>query len=275
MATLTGASENSKKKIPSIKMNKFDTKIKAIFTVKSSYGIYNADYVNAHTSEIGINEDIDSTIREFDLIITLLSDFYMNITSINNSGDFIELGRLLLIREYIKDIRAIRELTFCQLENQLIAAARNFMERSLVVILSLLDDEYCNELFLNSKGYDENKRYFKLFKPASLVSRIESNPNNVLFTRGDTWDETYSLFSKFTHSDVLTWLKYYDEGKKYNISLWSKPSQYFKYRVQYIIQYILFSFPSIMYKYKDIGNNKDICDFMLAYLDATIDMDYK
>lgn len=180
----------------------------------------------------------------------------------------------MLIREYINDVKAIREIAHLQLENQVICLARNFMERTLVVVLAVYDDKFCNELFLNSNKLTEKKRYYELPRPQKIISRIKSLSQIIPFSDGGLWEKTYSFFSKFVHNDVSMWLNYYDEGCKYNLSLSSCMSKYFKNRMQYIIQAIIFSAASIMVKYKDIQSNYDICRLLSAYMQATIDTDY-
>lgn len=71
------------------------------------------------------------------------------------------------------------------------------------------------------------------------------------------------------------WLNYYEEDHKYNLSLSPCMSKYFKNRMQYIIQAIIFSAASIMLKYINIKSNYDICRLLSAYMQATIDTDYK
>lgn len=255
-------------------MGKFEKKINLVFENVLSYGDYDYSYVKLHSTNTYDDNEIASDIKELDFLISLLTDFYSNIISDKSRGNYIELGKLMLIREYINDVKAIREIAHLQLENQVISLARNFMERTLVVILAAYDDKFCNELFLNSNKLTEKERYYHLFRPKKIISRIKSLSQIIPFSDGGLWDETYSFFSKFVHNDVSMWLNYYDEGYKYNLSLSSCMSKYFKNRMQYIIQAIIFSAASIMVKYKDIQSNYDICRLLSAYMQATIDTDY-
>ena len=136
-------------------MGKFEKKINLVFENVSSYGDYDYSYIKLHSTSTCDDNEIVSDIRELDFLILLLTDFYTNIISDKSRGNYIELGKLMLIREYINDVKAIREIAHLQLENQVISLARNFMERTLVVVLAVYDDKFCNELFLNSNKLTE------------------------------------------------------------------------------------------------------------------------
>ena len=148
-------------------------------------------------------------------------DFYHNIVSEKQNGDYIELGKILLIKEYIHDIIAVREMANLKLENQLANAARALMERSLVIALSMYDKEFCNELFINKNNSSEKERYYMLFRPKKLIERLNGIEFKVNLINGTYWEEMYSFFSKYPHNDILEWLKYYDEGQKYDISIYN------------------------------------------------------
>ncbi|MFC2713890.1 MAG: hypothetical protein ACFN4M_10965, partial [Segatella salivae] len=122
-------------------MEKFEKKINLVFENVSSYGDYDYSYIKLHSTSTCDDNEIVSDIRELDFLILLLTDFYTNIISDKSRGNYIELGKLMLIREYINDVKAIREIAHLQLENQVISLARNFMERTLVVILAVYDDK--------------------------------------------------------------------------------------------------------------------------------------
>lgn len=89
-------------------MEKFEKKINLVFENVSSYDDYS--YIKLHSTSTCDDNEIVSDIRELDFLILLLTDFYTNIISDKSRGNYIELGKLMLIREYINDVKAIREI---------------------------------------------------------------------------------------------------------------------------------------------------------------------
>ena len=219
-------------------------------------------------------ELIDDYLNEFDFILTLMFDFYNNIISEKQNGNYIELGRILLIKAYIHDLIAVREMANLKLESQFANAARALMERSLVITLSMYDLKFCDELFINKNNLDENERYYKLFRPAKLIKRLNAITDGINPIKGSNWENMYAFFSKFSHNDILLWLKYYDEGSKYDLSIYNGISLYFDKRLTFIIQSIVFFVNIPISQYLKVKNNLYIGELFLYYSQEIIEDSY-
>lgn len=232
---------------------------------------------NAYFTSINDNKRLKSHVDEFDFLICLLTDFYNEQTK-QQKGDYLQLGIILLIKSYIQDIIAIRHLTNMCLEIQVCNQARALMERELVIALCISDEEYCKDLITNSNSKTDMQRFYTLTRPKALLRRLKEN-NPLIFNLfySETWDEVYSLFSKFCHNDIYEWITYFDEEKKYNIALQDNHSKYFSYRLSYISQNIIVYTMALISCYSDTQNQSatNIVSILLEYWQTIIDDSYK
>ncbi len=235
-----------------------------------------SDNNECYTS-INDNKRLKSHVDEFDFLICLIVDFYNELTT-HKKGDYLQLGIILLIKSYIQDIIAIRHLANMCLEIQVCNQARALMERELVIALCISDEEYCKDLITNCNLKTEKQRLYALTRPKALLNRLKENkPLMFNLFYSETWEEVYSLFSKFCHNDIYEWMTYFDEGKKYNISLQNNHSKYFSYRLSYISQNIIVYTLALMCCYSDTQNKSviNIVSILLEYWQTIIDDSYK
>ena len=232
---------------------------------------------NKYATSKNDDKRLKSHIDEFDFVICLLEDYYDDLTK-QQKGDYLQLGIILLIKSFIQDIIAIRRLTNVCLEIQVCNQARALMERELVIALCISDEGYCKDLIINANSKTDKQRFYTLTRPKSLLQRLKENKSPIFdLFYSETWEETYSLFSKFCHNDIYEWITYFDEGHKYNISLLNSHSKYFSYRLSYISQNILVFTMALMSCYSDTHNESinNILSLLLEYWQAIIDDSYK
>lgn len=228
-------------------------------------------------TSIDNNMDIKSHVDELDFLICFLFDYYNELIKVQK-GDYVKLGIILLIKSYIQDVIAIRNLVDMNLEIQVCNQARTLMERELVIALCISDEDYCQDLIINNKSKTDKQRFYTLTRPKSLLDKLKTNKPlifNLFYS--DTWENTYSLFSLFCHNDIYEWIRYFNEGNKYSISLQNSQSKYFTYRLSYISQNIIvFSMALIAcYNVTETKYTLDIHSIFIEYWQAIIEDSYK
>lgn len=235
--------------------------------VRKNYGCF---------TSIEHSEKIQSHIQELDFILCFLFDYY-DVLIKNLKGDYLRLGIILLIKNYIQDVIALRNMADTHLELQAYNIARTLMERELVIALCISDEEYRKELIINLNSKTDKQRFYNLTRPTIVLNKLK-NTSPTIFTLfySETWEDTYSLLSKFCHNDIYTWISYFDEGKKCNISLQNSLSQYFTYRLSYISQNIIIFFLALLSCYSDHALNITLkmSEILLKYWQSIIDDSY-
>ena len=187
---------------------------------------------------------IQSHIQELDFILCFLFDYY-DVLIKNLKGDYLHLGIILLIKNYIQDVIALRNMADTHLELQAYNIAK--------------------------------QRFYNLTRPTIVLNKLKnSSPTIFTLFYSETWEDTYSLLSKFCHNDIYTWISYFDEGKKCNISLQNSLSQYFTYRLSYISQNIIIFFLALLSCYSDHALNitLNMSELLLKYWQSIIDDSY-
>ena len=268
--------------------NFFSERIRKMFEKESLIGNYTKDELLKKISTFTNDnrgyftyafkkDNLQSHINELDFLLCLLFDYYDEKITKKN-GDYLELGAILLIKSFIQDIIAIRNLTDMYLEPQMYNQARSLMERQLVLTLYLSDAKYREELIINSDSKNDKERFYKLTRPNSVLKKLkELQPQMFQLFYSDTWDDTYSLFSAFCHNDIYEWIRYFDEGAKYNLSLQTTNSNFLTYRLSYITQSIVVFSLSLIVCNDNLENRviKDIADILMHYWQEIIDDSYK
>ena len=204
-------------------------RLNGVFKENNTYGVYNYEYIlnRLYVYDLPISkstrlETVNKSgyITELIMLICLLEDYYNLFVQHNHTGDYIQLGKVLLLRGYIHDIKAFLLLIQNGLKLQSLHLGRSILEREIVLALYLTDNEYREELVLNNKNKSDDERFYKLMRPKAILKRLKQNDNAFFqIFYSETWDATYSLFSALCHNNVKEWLGYYNEGNKFRITL--------------------------------------------------------
>ncbi len=265
-------------------------RLKRVFAKSKGFGKYTHDYFLSRlpiysncTLEVSCGIEkvlLSGFIEETELLIGLLNEFYDIVISGENRGSVISLAKVLLMRGFIQDIKAYKLLMQQGLELQALQQGRVILERQLVLILVITDEEYCKELVINSKNKNSNERFYKLLRPKAIWNRLAKGDSKFFRIYGKgRWQEMYSLFSALGHNDLIEWLKNYDEGGCFRIDLTDNASpwclEYCSFLNQNIITYLAplflhFPIPAHIDKRK-VG---DMVYFLLAYWDEVIEDSY-
>lgn len=265
-------------------------RLNRVFKEDNTYGEYSYKYIldKLHVYNLSIQNStrletfkVSGYTAETVMIISLLEDYYNLFIQNNNSGDYIQLSKVLLLRGYIHDIKAFILLVRNGLELQALHLGRSILERELVLALYLTDNEYRKELVLNEKNKSDDERFYKLMRPKALLKRLKQNDNAFFqIFYSETWRDAYSLFSSLCHNNVKEWLGYYNEGNKFRITLDDSISPYIAYRCSYLNQNIIvFSMALLVHFEKDDDvirkKAEDIVSFLLSYWEEIIKDSYK
>ena len=223
------------------------------------------------------NIEFDSLLTEYDFLLTYLFKFYDDIIGYNNKGTSLELGKLFLVKTLIQDTVALRAILDMNLEIQFNIISRNALERMAVIYLCFTDSDYCDELFFNKSGFNEDERFYKLLRPSVLFKKMKSINTNMLSPISNgTFEDIYSLLSKFVHNDMYLWLTYFKEKTdRYNMSIHSNDSKYFIYRSGYMFQAILLEAAAVMMYYINVGNSREYASLLHDYFSSMIEDLYK
>lgn len=251
----------------------------------------------------------DKTL-EFDLILMQYVELYLNLKGPDiaknltypniANNQFLYLTMLMLFKNFIHDFIALRNCYTCNFEAQFNSTFRNLFEKFKIFVLCMYDKDFIQEYTFNTSKLSSKERYDKYFSPKKINKRINDNINKLkqsinthnkiymstsfaliaykLFN--DITREVYKVNSLFVHyNDGNELLKYYDEGGKFNISLYNGASKYFKYRVNYAIESLVVYFSHFQDFFesatKDNQVNKKSSQILIEFLGYIIENNYK
>ena len=233
----------------------------------------------------------NETLEEIDFILILFCDIY------NSWRDFLftkkfqdekfGISTTLIFRDIIGDFIASRNLYILGLENQHNSITRNLIEKFRFLFLVSNDSEF-KEKVLFDKTITQKDLYNNYTKPSKITKRLKkllvTSENDILkagveVLTSKRTDEYYSLLSKFTHSNELSFfLKYYlEENIKYNVGFSDCKSIYFNSRISYFIEffiYLLAPTMSILNSISEIKESKKKIYFLISYSIVQIEEKY-
>lgn len=233
----------------------------------------------------------NETLEEIDFILILFCDIY------NSWRDFLftkkfqdekfGISTTLIFRDIIGDFIASRNLYILGLENQHNSITRNLIEKFRFLFLVSNDSEF-KEKVLFDKTITQKDLYNNYTKPSKITKRLKkllvTSENDILkagveVLTSKRTDEYYSLLSKFTHSNELSFfLKYYlEENIKYNVGFSDCKSIYLNSRISYFIEffiYLLAPTMSILNSISEIKESKKKIYFLISYSIVQIEEKY-
>lgn len=218
-------------------------------------------------------------LEEIDFILILFCDIYNSWKNFLFNKKFQDekfgIATTLIFREIIGDFIASRNLYILGLENQHNSITRNLIEKFRFLFLISNNLEFKEKVLFDKNisqkelynNYTKPSKINKLLKDLLITSKNDKIKLGIEYLTSEKTNEYYSLLSKFTHSNELSFfLKYYlEDDIKYNIGISNYKSIYLNSRINYFIEfftYLLAPTMSILNSIsKEKENERKICFF--------------
>lgn len=231
-------------------------------------------------------------LEEIDFILMLFCDIYNSWRNLLFTKKFQDIkfgiATTLIFRDIMGDFIASRNLYILGLENQHNSITRNLIEKFRFLFLVTNNSEFKKKVLFDKtisqkdlyNNYTKPSKINKQLKNLLVTSKKSIIKLGVEFLTSKRTDEYYSLLSKFTHSNELSFfLKYYlEDNVKYNVGLSNCKSIYLSSRISYFIEfftYLLAPTMSILNSIsKEKENKRKIC-FLLSCSIVQIEERYK
>lgn len=242
--------------------------------------------INDYKEELGSllieNEDKDLNVEEIDFIIVLFCSIYDSWKDFLFSKKFLDeklgLTSVLLFKEILGDFISIRNLYVLGLENSQNSISRNLLEKFRILFLINCDLEFREEYIHNKSKLTSKNLYNYYTRPFQIKKRLKNyfkNSKNSLLSMAcealssERTEQTYSLLSKFTHSNETNFMfKYYLKENKYDVSFSNYRSDYSKARIDYLKEfyvYLLAPTINIINQIDEEKENKEMESFCIGY----------